>query len=243
MRFRPCIDLHDGRVKQIVGATLTEGGASENFVSSLPPSHYAEMYYRDGFRGGHVIMLGAGNEAAAREALGAHPGNLQVGGGIRPENAPSWLVSGASHVIVTSYWRRVEAMATAVGREHLVIDLSCVPVDGVYHVACDRWRTICRTTLDRETLSRLSSFCGEFLVHAVQVEGRQSGIDVSLVELLAERCTIPVTYAGGIRGLEDIRTIERAGAGRIDFTIGSALDIFGGSLVKYEDLRPWRENG
>ena len=248
MRFRPCIDLHEGRVKQIVGATLTEGGAATNFVSTLPPRHYADLYHRDGFRGGHVIMLGKGNEDAAHEALGVHPGNLQVGGGIRPDNARQWLEAGASHVIVTSYlfvdgeldWGRASEMTAAVGREHLVIDLSCVPVEGQYHVACNRWQTVCKTVLDRATMEHLAEFCGEFLVHAVQVEGRQAGIDEALVSLLADLSPIPVTYAGGIRGLEDIHTIGRAGGGRIDFTVGSALDIFGGTFVQYQDMLQWR---
>ncbi len=244
MRFRPCIDLHEGKVKQIVGSSLRDGGtAVTNYVSAHSPSYFAEMYYADGLSGGHVIMLGKGNEAAAREALAVRPGSLQVGGGMTPDNAREWLDAGAGKVIVTSYlftdgaldFGRVSRMADAVSPEKVVIDLSCVPVDGEYHVACNRWQSICRETLSAEIFVRLAEYCSEFLVHAVQVEGKQSGIDRRLCGCLAEWCPLPVTYAGGVRGMEDVLEIGRAGRWKVDFTVGSALDIFGGNLA-YRDL-------
>ncbi|MBQ6472808.1 MAG: phosphoribosylformimino-5-aminoimidazole carboxamide ribotide isomerase [Victivallales bacterium] len=249
MHFRPCIDLHEGKVKQIVGSTLRDDtGAATNFVSALPPSHYADLYYQNGLTGGHVIQLGAGCVSAAREALSRHPGNLQVGGGVTPDNGPDWLAAGASKVIVTSYlfqdgeldFSRVRQMSLAVGRERLVIDLSCRPMpDGEYRVACNRWQTICKLAVERESLTRLAEFCSEFLVHAVQVEGLRSGIDSRLVSLLADHSPVPVTYAGGVRSLADVRLIEEAGQGRVDFTVGSALDLFGGTLPLH-DLLVWR---
>ncbi|MBQ7652503.1 MAG: phosphoribosylformimino-5-aminoimidazole carboxamide ribotide isomerase, partial [Victivallales bacterium] len=193
--------------------------------------------------GGHVIMLGPGNEEAAREALGCHPGNLQVGGGINPDNAVVWLDAGADKVIVTSYlfsdgaldMEKVRRISEAVGRDRLVIDLSCVWADDAYHVATNRWQTICEYTLDAESIGCLADYCAEFLVHAVGVEGKQGGIDARLVSLLADWSPIPVTYAGGIRNLDDIDEIRRAGKEQVDFTVGSALDIFGGPL-SYTDV-------
>ena len=248
MRFRPCIDLHRGRVKQIVGASLREddAGLVTNFVASEPPSYYAELYYSDGLSGAHVIMLGPGNEMAAREALAVHPGFLQLGGGITPDNAEEWLAAGAAQLIVTSYLfengqfqaERLRTLAKLVPRERLVFDLSCRPMeDGSYAVCCDRWTHTTQLRLSRETFAMLAEYCCEFLIHAVAIEGRQSGIDESLVARLAEWCQLPVTYAGGIHSLADIRTIERTGEGRIDFTVGSALDLFGGTALRYADLR------
>ena len=239
MRFRPCIDLHGGRVKQIVGSTLRDGGeAVTNFVSADSPAHFAELYYRDNLPGGHVIMLGPNNEEAAREALSRHPGHLQLGGGVNPGNGPRWIEAGAGKVIVTSYlitdgevdMEKLKAMSEAVSRERLVIDLSCLPVDGEYHVTCNRWQTVCRMTLSPKTFEALSRYCSEVLVHAVQLEGKQGGIDGALVELLGRWSPVPVTYAGGIRSMEDIAAIGRHGNWRVDFTVGSALDIFGGTL-------------
>lgn len=251
MRFRPCIDLHDGQVKQIVGATLSDdgNGLQTNFVAGQPPSYFAEMYHADGLRGGHVIMLGPNNEAAARDALGAHPGELQVGGGINPSNARQWLEAGAGQVIVTSWMfadgefslERLQELAAVVKPEELVLDLSCrKDEDNIYRVTCNRWQKMTSLAVDRKTMTWLAEYCAEFLIHAVAVEGRQSGIDLELVELLADCCPCPVTYAGGIRSLDDIALIDKAGQGRIDFTVGSALDIFGGSLLKYRDLVAWK---
>ena len=251
MRFRPCIDLHQGRVKQIVGATLsdTADAPATNFVAEQPPSYYAGLYARDGLAGGHVIKLGPGNDEAAREALAVSPGNLQLGGGVTPGNAAEWLSAGAAQVIVTSYLfedgefspSRLAALSRAVPRERLVLDLSCRP-DGAggYAVACDRWQRLTRLALSREAFAMLEEHCCEFLIHAVEVEGRQSGIDAALVSRLSEWCQVPVTYAGGIHSLADIEAIGRVGGGRIDFTVGSALDLFGGTALRYADLKEYR---
>ena len=246
MAFRPCIDLRAGRVVQIVGGTLTDDGAQTvtNHVSDRAAADFAVLYRRDRLRGGHVIMLGPGNEDAARSALAAYPAGLQIGGGITPENAAGWLEAGASHVIVTSYLfpggifapDRLRAMAQAVGRSRLVIDLSCRRTpEGAYHVATDRWRTLTATRLNAETIRLFEASCAELLIHAADVEGKCEGIDEDLVGLLGEWVNIPTTYAGGARHLEDITRVEQLSGGKVDLTIGSALDIFGGSLVRYED--------
>ena len=243
--FRPCIDLHEGRVKQIVGGTLSgdERGPKTNFVSEKPSRWYAELYRKDGVKGGHVIMLGAGNESAATEALAAYPGGLQAGGGINEENARKYLEAGASHVIVTSWifregrieWERLNQLLGRIGMDKLVLDLSCRKRDGEYYVVTDRWQKFTDTTLNREGLEKLSGYCAEFLIHAVDVEGLCRGIDRELVEKLAEWAPIPTTYAGGARSLADLEEVTRISRNRIDLTIGSALDIFGGSGVRYED--------
>lgn len=243
MRFRPCIDLHAGLVKQIVGSTLREGGTPEtNFSTDVSASHFAEMFRRDGLDGGHVIMLGPGNERAARSALEAFPGGLQIGGGINRHNGADWLERGASAVIATSYlfeegafsWARLAALETEVGREHLVIDLSCSAIGDRYVVMADRWQTETDLEVARESLDALSSHCCEFLIHAVAVEGRQAGPDPTLIERLADS-PLPTTYAGGIRSLGDVELLENLSSGRLDFTVGSALDLFGGDLP-YRDL-------
>ena len=249
MRFRPCIDLHEGRVKQIVGGSLRDGQAPRtNFDAGRPPAYYADLYRRDGLQGGHVIMLGPGNEAAAAEALAAFPGGLQVGGGIDPGNAASWLDRGAAAVIATSYVFRggsfrpeaLRELSAAVGRERLVLDLSCAPLeDGRYVVAADRWQRLTDFEITRGGLEGLAEHCSEYLVQlggATQVEGRQQGVDERLVALLAEVSPLPTTYAGGVRSLADVERIAELGGGRLDFTVGSALDLFGGSGVRYADL-------
>jgi phosphoribosylformimino-5-aminoimidazole carboxamide ribotide isomerase len=243
--FRPCIDLHEGQVKQIVGGTLGDdpAGLRTNFVSTRPAAWYAELYQRDGLWGGHVIMLGPGNERAAREALAAYPGGLQIGGGINLENARSWLEAGASHVIVTSWvfhegrldWARLRALAEAIGPQRLVLDLSCRRRGPDYFVVTDRWQKFTEVTISPETLGQLADWCAEFLVHAVDVEGLCRGVDLDLVEKLAQWTPRPATYAGGARSLADLEAVTRLGQGKIDLTIGSALDIFGGSL-RYEDV-------
>lgn len=250
--FRPCIDLHNGRVKQIVGATLRDGGPEPetNFVAEQDPAWFAELYRRDDCSGGHVIKLGPGNDGAARSALGAWPGGLQIGGGIDPENAVAWLEAGADKVIVTSWlfvegelsMRRVERMAAAVGRERWVIDLSCRRVKEGYRVATDRWQTVTRTPVDEGTLSVLGEHCAEYLVHAADVEGRRGGIDPDLVRLLGESAPIPCTYAGGANHIRDLDTVERLSRGRVDLTFGSALDIFGGTQVAYIDCVRWNRS-
>ncbi|HOP75629.1 MAG TPA: phosphoribosylformimino-5-aminoimidazole carboxamide ribotide isomerase [Bacillota bacterium] len=250
MKFRPCIDLHQGKVKQIVGGTLTDtaDGLIENFVAEQDAAYYAELFKRDGLTGGHIIMLGPGNEDAALQGLRAYPGGLQVGGGINPENAEKYLEAGASHVIVTSYIFsngeldpiRLDKMVAAVGRERLVLDLSCRLKDGVYYVVTDRWQTFTSCVVNRETLEDLAGYCDEFLIHGVDVEGKRQGVQEELVQLLGEWAPIPVTYAGGARNLEDLELVKRLGRGKVDLTIGSALDIFGGTLP-YRVVLAWQE--
>lgn len=243
--FRPCIDLHEGQVKQIVGGTLTGTGVGlqTNYVSPRPAAWYADLYRRDGLKGGHVILLGPGNETAAREALTAYPGGLQIGGGVTADSAAGWLDDGASHVIVTSWIfpdgllseARLGALEQAAGRSRLVLDLSCRVRDGRYHVVVDRWQTFTRILLGPDTLGYLADHCAEFLVHAVDVEGLCRGVDLDLVSRLAQWSPIPITYAGGARSLADLEAVERVGRGRVDLTIGSALDLFGGCGVRYAD--------
>ncbi len=242
--FRPCIDLHEGHVKQIVGGTLEDGSQLQtHFVSNRPAAWFAELYRKDGLAGGHVIMLGPGNDEQARGALAAFPGGLQIGGGINLENAQGWLATGASHVIVTSWvfhhgeidWDRLKHLVARIGKERLVLDLSCRRRGPDYFIVTDRWKTFTQTTVSRETLESLAGWCAEFLVHAVDVEGRCEGIDHELVANLGAWSSIPVTYAGGANSLTDLQTVTRLGQGRVDLTIGSALDIFGGKGVRYQD--------
>lgn len=248
MRFRPCIDLHNGRVKQIVGGTLADGSEPKtNFESELPPSHFASLYCRDQLPGGHVIMLGPGNEDAALNALNAFPGGMHVGGGIVPENASRYLDAGASHVIVTSYvfsggriaWDRVQNMVRAVGRQRLVLDLSCRKKDSEYFVCTDRWQKWTDFALNGDNFARLGELCDEILVHAVDVEGKKCGIDLELVKCLADWATVPVTYAGGVRDIADLEKAKLVSNGKVDVTIGSALSVFGGSL-QYVDAVKWQ---
>jgi phosphoribosylformimino-5-aminoimidazole carboxamide ribotide isomerase len=241
--FRPCIDLHEGKVKQIVGGTLGDAGLRTNFVSEKSAAWFAELYRRDDLRGGHVIMLGAGNETEARAALKTFPGGLQIGGGINSENARGWLDVGASHVIVTSWvfregrvdWARLDELVKTIGKEKLVLDLSCRKRGDDYFVVTDRWQKFTELVVSAETLKKFSNFCAEFLIHAVDVEGLCRGIDDGLVGKLGQWSPIPMTYAGGANSLADLETVTRLGGGKVNLTIGSALDIFGGSGVKYED--------
>ncbi|MEK7415420.1 MAG: phosphoribosylformimino-5-aminoimidazole carboxamide ribotide isomerase [Planctomycetota bacterium] len=247
--FRPCIDLHDGVVKQIVGGTLTDAGAgpTTNFVSQQPASYYADMYRRDGLTGGHVIKLGKGNDDAARAALAAWPVGLQLGGGVDASNARSWIDAGASAVVVTSWLfpearfapERMDALIAAVGRQRIVIDLSCRRRDDCWLVAIDRWQRVSEFEVNEMNLARLASSCSEFLVHAADVEGLCQGIDEDLVECLGNWSSIPVTYAGGVRSMADVELIARRSSGRVDVTVGSALDIFGGRGVAYADCVAW----
>ena len=244
--FRPCIDLHEGKVKQIVGGSLT-GNNSElrtNFVSERPASWFAELYRQDGLRGGHVILLGPDNESAARSALAAYPGGLHLGGGVNLTNASSWLTAGASHVIVTSWvfrdgridWDRLKQLVAEIGRDRLVLDLSCRKRDNEYFVVTDRWQRFTEEKVTSDFLARLAGNCAEFLIHAADVEGLCQGIDLELVEKLAEWTPLPTTYAGGARSMADLETVTQLSDGRIDLTIGSALDIFGGSGVNYQEV-------
>lgn len=253
MKFRPCIDIHSGQVKQIVGGTLTDKADDvvENFTAAQPSSFFAERYREDALTGGHVVMLGASpeNRAAALAALAAYPGGLQVGGGVTIENADEYLEAGASHVVVTSHvfhggavdYDRLAALVAKVGRGRLVLDLSCRRVAGEgpakYMVVTDRWQKWTDLEVTARTLEELSEHCSEFLVHGVDVEGLQGGIEEPLVEILAAS-PLPVTYAGGVRSLADMERIKELGRGRVDATIGSALDMFGGPLP-YADVIAW----
>ncbi len=260
--FRPCIDLHEGKVKQIVGGTLSDAGARTNFVSEKSAAWFAELYRRDALTGGHVIQLGSGNETEARAALAAYPGGLHLGGGVNAANARGWLDAGASHVIVTSWvfregrvdWARLDELVKTIGKEKLVLDLSCrkrnvafglwpnqssqrldATTDSDYFVVTDRWQKFTDLEVNAATLQKFSAYCAEFLIHAVDVEGLCRGIDRELVSMLGQFAPIPTTYAGGANSLADLETVTQLGQGKVDLTIGSALDIFGGSGVKYED--------
>jgi len=246
--FRPCIDLHAGKVKQIVGSSLNtadDAGLITNYESEKDSSYYAELYKNDGLKGGHVIMLGQGNETASISALKSYPGGLQVGGGINPSNALQYLEVGASHVIVTSYvfsngkidFEKLNEILSVVGKSRLVLDLSCRKKDDKYYVVTDRWTKFTDYEVNCENLKHLSQFCDEFLVHAVDVEGKCNGILEDIIEILSDS-VIPVTYAGGIRNLEDLELVKQKGKGKVCFTIGSALDIFGGNL-SYKQVIEW----
>jgi len=232
-------------VKQIVGGTLGAGpgGLQTNFVSDRPAAWYAELYKRDGLKGGHVVMLGPGNETEARAALRAYPGGLQIGGGVNLDNAGAWLEAGASHVIVTSWvfrggqvdWDRLGSLVEAIGKARLVLDLSCRRRGEDYLVVTDRWQKFTDVAINAGNLAKLAGSCAEFLIHAVDVEGQCRGIDGDLVSKLGQWSPIPTTYAGGASSLADLQSVTELGQGRIDLTIGSALDIFGGSGVRYEE--------
>lgn len=241
--FRPCIDLHEGRVKQIVGGSLDTEDLKTNFISKRDADYFAARYREDGLVGGHMILLGPGNERQAELALAAYPGGLQLGGGVNKANAEVWLDKGASHVIATSAlfegdelsMERVKELSQLIGREHLVIDLSCRKTERGYQVATNRWQTVTRATIDRELLERLAEYADEFLIHAADVEGKCEGIDDELVILLGEISPIPTTYAGGARSLDDLERVSKLSNSRVDLTIGSALDLFGGELIRYAD--------
>ncbi len=249
-QFRPCIDLHEGRVKQIVGGSLSDNGAEENFVSDQPSSHFASMFAQDILTDGHVIMLGPGNTEVAREALAAWPGGLQVGGGINQENAIEWIDAGASHVIVTSWLfddqgkfleDRARALSEQLSVNQIVIDLSCRRDKDGWTVAMNRWQTLTNLAVTPETLDRLAKYCDQFLVHAADVEGKCGGIDGELVELLGRWQGKQITYAGGVGGMEDLELIQSLSNGHVDVTVGSALDIFGGNAIAYRDLVQWNK--
>ncbi len=250
--FRPCIDLHEGAVKQIVGGTLgAPGQLRTNFVAEQSAAWFAELYKRDGLTGGHVIMLGPGNENEARSALAAYSGGLQIGGGVNSSNASGWLDAGASHVIVTSWvfregkvdWERLGDLVKTVGKDRLVLDLSCRKRGENYFVVTDRWQKFTELIVNEETLQKFSGYCAEFLVHAVDVEGLCNGIDGELVSKLGKWTPIPMTYAGGAKSISDLAEVTRLSAGKVDLTIGSALDIFGGHGVKYEECVRFNRSG
>jgi phosphoribosylformimino-5-aminoimidazole carboxamide ribotide isomerase len=249
-KFRPCIDIHQGKVKQIVGGSLRDSGAVpiENFVSDRSAGWFAELFRNDNLIGGHVIQLGAGNEIAAREALATYPGGLQIGGGIHSGNASEWLDAGASHVIITSALfddkgkfseDALHSITKKIGKENLVIDLSCRSYENRWVVAMNRWQTLTDLTVDHATLDRLTPYCDEFLIHAADVEGLCRGIDTELVAELGRWGKCVVTYAGGAATMNDVLQLEQIGCGAVDITVGSALDLFGGKGLKYKDLVAW----
>ncbi len=248
-QFRPCIDLHDGQVKQIVGGSLSNQGAQTNFVSDRDASYYADLYRQHQLTGGHVISLGGGNQQQAKAALAAWPNGLQYGGGVNADNAMDYIHAGASHIIVTSWlfeqgqfsWQRLAALKDLVGKERLVLDLSCRQRNNSWFIATDRWQTVTSTEINAQTLQRLAQYCAEFLIHSADVEGLQAGIDGPLVKLLGEHCTIPVTYAGGARSLADLQQVKELSNGKVDLTIGSALTIFGGSGINLEACIHWNQ--
>lgn len=247
MEFRPCIDIHNGKVKQIVGSTLKDQGdyARDNFVSDKDASYYASLYQKDGLRGGHIILLNSVDspfyEATKKQALSAlstYPGGMQIGGGIRADNAMDFLNAGASHVIVTSavfrdgviLWDELKALSNKIGKSHLVLDLSCRKRDGDYYIVTDRWQKFTKEIVTERLLDRLALYADEYLIHAVDVEGKSQGIEEELVTFLGKWDKIPVTYAGGVHSYEDLDRIKELGNGRLNVTIGSALDLFGGDL-------------
>lgn len=253
MKFRPCIDIHNGKVKQIVGGSLRDEGnqAVTNFISECGADFYAEKYKKDGLAGGHIILLNSkdseyyeATKAQALLALETYPGGMQIGGGITAENAKEYIDVGASHVIVTSYvfkdgevsWTNLEKLVHAIGKEHIVLDLSCRKKDGDYYIVTNRWQTFTNVKIGEEVLTQLSKYCDEFLVHGVDVEGRSSGVELELVKLLADWNGIPITYAGGIGSMKDLEEFREACDGKLDFTIGSALDLFGGK-IPYEAIK------
>lgn len=250
--FRPCIDLHEGKVKQIVGSSLSDSNSTlkTNFESNYSAAYYAELYKKDSLLGGHVIMLGKGNESEAKKALAAYPKGLQIGGGITAENAEDFLNAGASHVIVTSYVfennelseKKLENMKRAVGKENLVLDLSCKRYLDSWNIATNRWQTLTQTTISKESLAYFANYCDEFLIHAADVEGKQQGMDEELILFLAKYSPITVTYAGGARHLEDLKRCKEISMNKVNLTIGSALDIFGGTGACYADCVKFNRN-
>ena len=248
-KFRPCIDLHEGQVKQIVGSTLLDDGLpTENHVATQPAAWFAQKYREDKLPGGHVIKLGPGNDEAATSAVAAFPDGLQIGGGINLENAQTWLDAGASHVILTSWLfdkdghfqsEKLDALVSKIGKDRIVVDLSCKRNNDGWTVTMNRWQTLTDLDVDPATLDSLAGRCDEFLIHAADVEGKCEGIDAELVELMGKWAKVPMTYAGGVATMEDVLLVESAGAGNVDVTVGSALDLFGGTGVAYEELVQW----
>lgn len=253
MKFRPCIDIHNGKVKQIVGGSLKDEGnqAITNFASEYGADFYAEKYKKDGLKGGHIILLNSKaseyyetTKEQAMSALCTYPNGLQIGGGITAENAMEYIEAGASHVIVTSYvfqdgeihWENLQKLVDAVGKKRVVLDLSCRKKDGKYYVVTDRWQTYTNVEVTSQLLNELARYCDEFLVHGVDVEGKSAGVETELVKLLATWNQIPITYAGGIGSVEDLAEFKKVSEGRLDFTIGSALDLFGGK-IPYEIVK------
>jgi phosphoribosylformimino-5-aminoimidazole carboxamide ribotide isomerase len=245
--IRPCIDQHDGLVKQIVGSTLKDDtplSVQTNFVATKPPAWFAALYKDDNLTGGHIIKLGPGNDDAAIDALSAWPKGMQLGGGVTAENGAYWLEKGASHVIVTSYvfkdgvinMERLKRLVDAVGKENIVLDLSCRKKDGDYYIVTDRWQKFTSVKVEKSVIDDLSGYCDEFLIHAADVEGKCNGIEEELIRLLGSWVNIPTTYAGGVHTFADLTLLKDLGCGRLDVTVGSALDIFGGENLTYRGV-------
>lgn len=247
MKFRPCIDIHNGKVKQIVGGSLLDKGdyAQDNFVSEKDGDFYAKLYKDAGLEGGHIILLNpAGSQYYEEDvrqaclALSAYPGGLQIGGGMTAENAAFFLEQGASHIIVTSYvfkdgkinYENLEKIVAVTGKEHLVLDLSCRKKGEDYYIVTDRWQKFTDVKLTEDVLSELADYCDEFLIHAVDVEGKAGGIEEDIAALLGNWDGISVTYAGGVSSFEDLRKLKELGRNKVDVTIGRALDLFGGEM-------------
>lgn len=247
MKFRPCIDIHNGKVKQIVGGSLLDKGdyAQDNFVSEKDGDFYAKLYKDAGLEGGHIILLNpAGSQYYEEDvrqaclALSAYPGGLQIGGGMTAENAAFFLEQGASHIIVTSYvfkdgkinYENLEKIVAVTGKEHLVLDLSCRKKGEDYYIVTDRWQKFTDVKLTEDVLSELADYCDEFLIHAVDVEGKAGGIEEDIAALLGNWDGISATYAGGVSSFEDLRKLKELGRNKVDVTIGSALDLFGGEM-------------
>lgn len=247
MRFRPCIDIHNGKVKQIVGGTLLDKGdmAKDNFVSDYDGGFYANLYKSNGLSGGHIIILNPKDSQyyeddvkQAELALKAYPKGLMIGGGINADNAMSFLDMGASHVIVTSYvfkdgkinYENLNKIFKVTGKERLVLDLSCRKKEGKYYIVTDRWQKFTDVAITYDVLDELSEYCDEFLIHAVDVEGKAQGIEEELAGLLGKWSKIPVTYAGGVSSFDDLNKLKTLGQNKLDVTIGSALDLFGGNM-------------
>ncbi|MBQ7775494.1 MAG: phosphoribosylformimino-5-aminoimidazole carboxamide ribotide isomerase [Lachnospiraceae bacterium] len=258
MEFRPCIDIHNGQVKQIVGGSLKDANdaAQENFVATQDAAFFANLYKNAGLKGGHIILLNPASseyyeatKAQALSALLAYPDGLQVGGGITPENAQEYLEAGATHVIVTSYvfhdgridYERLDKLVSVVGREHLVLDLSCKKIGEEYRIVTDRWQKVTDEVVSFALMDRLAEYCSEFLIHAVDVEGKANGIEQELAGMLGQWGKLPITYAGGVHSYEDLDLLKTLGQNRLNVTIGSALDLFGGSMQWETVLEKIRE--
>ncbi len=252
MKFRPCIDLRKGRVVQIIGSSLIDKNSETlktNFETDRSPGDFAKMYKEDNLPGGHVISLGPGNEEAALSALRSYPGGFHIGGGVTPTNAVAYLDAGASHVIVTSYvfsngrinMEKLKLLQETVGKDRLVLDLSCRKKGPDFWIVTDRWQKFTNEIISPEILKQLADHCDEFLVHGVDVEGKMEGIQTELIELLGKYSPVPVTYAGGVKALSDLDLVKKIGSNRVDLTIGSALDIFGGS-IPYRSVVEWFHN-
>lgn len=253
LEFRPCIDLHEGKVKQIVGSTLgyTDQTVVENYISKHDASYFAQLFAKDQLTGGHVIMLGSGNEEAALAALAAYPQGLQIGGGITADNAQKFIDAGASHVIVTSYIFhdgqldvvRLKHLNQLIGKERLVIDLSCKMRDGKWFVVTDKWTKFSHFEVNATSIAYIEQFCDELLIHAVDVEGKKGGMQESLVQDLAAWTSIPTTYAGGVRSIEDLEKFNLLANGKLHVTIGSALSLFGGDLPYTDVVKYCKKDG